>query len=42
MTINEICDMLRKELFNSDYEYGFIIDNHKYTPDMNNGFDFEY
>ena len=42
MTINEICDMLRKELFNNDYYYGFIFDNHKYTPDMNNGFDFEF
>ena len=42
MTINEICDMLRKELFNNDYNYGFIFDNHKYTPDMNNGFDFKF
>ena len=42
MTINEICNMLRKELVNNDYKYGFIVDNHKYTPNMDNGFDLQY
>ncbi len=42
MTITEICDMLRKELFNTGYEYGFIADGVKYTPDMTNGFDEQY
>jgi hypothetical protein len=42
VTINEICDILRKELLNNDYKYGFIVDNHKYTPNMTGGFDNEY
>ena len=42
MTINEICNMLRTELFNNNYKYGFVVDNHKYTPNMDNGFDSDY
>lgn len=42
MTILEICDMLRAELFNTGYEYGFVLNGQKYKPDMKNGFDHEY
>ena len=42
MTITEICDVLRAELFNSGYEYGFYLDGVKYKPDMQLGFDEEY
>ena len=42
MTITESCDMLRKELMNNGYEYGFVVDGKKYKPDMSNGFDAEY
>ena len=42
MTIIEICDMLKKELLNNGYEYGFVADGKKYKPDMSNGFDSEY
>lgn len=42
MTITELCDMLREELLNTGYEYGFIADGKKYKPDMSNGFDKEY
>ena len=42
MTITEICDVLRKELMNNGYEYGFVVDGKTYKPDMSNGFDEEY
>lgn len=42
MTITKICDLLRKELFNNGYEYGFVLDGRKYKPDMSDGFDSEY
>ena len=42
MTIVEICDMLRAELFNNNYEYGFFVNGQKYKPNMKNGFDKEY
>ena len=42
MTITEICTILRNELFNTGYEYGFIADSKKYRPNMSNGFDHEY
>lgn len=38
MNINEICDLLRKELYNN-YEYGFYHNGRKYKPNMENGFD---
>ena len=41
MTITEICDVLKKELLNNGYEYGFVVDGKKYKPDMS-GFDEEY
>ena len=42
MEIVELCDLLRKELFNNGYEYGFVVDSQKYKPNMENGFDNEY
>ena len=42
MTIQEICDILRTELLNTSYEYGFVVDGQKYKPNMGNGFDKEY
>lgn len=42
MTIREICAMLRAELLNNNYEYGFILNDRKYKPDMTDGFDNEY
>lgn len=42
MTVVEICNRLRQELFNNGYEYGFYLGGKKYKPDMNKGFDSEY
>jgi hypothetical protein len=42
MTINEICNVLKDELFNNDYKYGFIVNGEKHTPNMTGGFDNEY
>ncbi len=42
MTITEICDYLRSELLNGDYEYGFYLNGIKYKPDASLGFDEEY
>lgn len=42
MTITKICDILKKELLNNGYEYGFVVNGKKYKPDMRNGFDNEY
>ena len=42
MKIPEICNLLRSELLNNGYEYGFYLDGKKYKPDMSNGFDEEY
>ena len=42
MTITEVCDLLRKELINNGYEYGFVVAGKKYKPDMSNGLDSEY
>ncbi len=42
MKITEICDLLRRELYEAGYEYGFILDGKKYKPDMSKGFDNEY
>jgi len=41
-TIQEICNILRAELFNTDYEYGFVVNGQKYKPNMENGFDKDY
>ena len=42
MTIVEICNLLRNELFDNGYEYGFYLNGKKYKPDMSQGFDSEY
>ena len=42
MTIQEICDVLRAELYNTGFEYGFFLNGQKYKPNMQNGFDNEY
>ena len=42
MTITKLCEMLKSELLNNGYEYGFIAEGKKYKPDMSNGFDKEY
>ena len=42
MTIKDICDILRAELYNNGFEYGFIVNDQKYKPNRDNGFDNEY
>lgn len=42
MEIKRVCDLLRIELYNNNYEYGFYCDGKKYKPNMNNGFDSEF
>lgn len=40
--IAEVCALLRKELYNNGYEYGFYSDGKKYKPDITGGFDRKY
>jgi len=42
MSIKEICDILRTELYNNGFEYGFIVEGKKYKPNIDKGFDNEY
>ena len=42
MTITETCDILRCELYQNGYTYGFYSNGTKYTPDFSNGFDEEF
>jgi len=42
MTIREICNVLRAELYDNGYEYGFVVNGQKYKPNMENSFDKEY
>ena len=42
MKITEICDILRQELYNNDYQYGFYYEGRKYTPDFRKGFDADF
>ena len=42
MKIKQVCYLLRKELYNNNYEYGFYCDGKKYKPNMSNGFDSEF
>ncbi len=39
MRITEICDVLRQELYQNEYQYGFYYEGRKYSPDFSNGFD---
>ena len=39
MTIQEACDLLKGELLDNGYEYGFYLDGVKYRPDPALGFD---
>jgi hypothetical protein len=36
MPIQEVCELLKQELFNNGYEYGFYLDGKIYKPDMTN------
>lgn len=42
MEIKRVCDLLRKELYNNNYEYVFYFDEKKYKPNMSKGFDSEF
>ena len=42
MTIDQISNILRSELYNNGYEYGFSADGKRYLPDTSRGFDSEY
>lgn len=42
MTIKEICNILRDKLYNTGFEYGFVLNGQKYKPSMDGGFDNEY
>ena len=39
MKITEICDLLRAELMENGYRYGFYADGRTYRPDFSKGFD---
>ena len=42
MRIQEICNLLKKELLNNGYEYGFYLDGVKFKPDVTKGYDEEF
>ena len=42
MTIKEACDLLKDELLDNGYEYGFYLDGITYKPDFAKGFDNEF
>ena len=42
MTIKKICDLLKSELMNTGFEYGFVLNGKKYKPNKENGFDSKY
>ena len=42
MNIAYLCDILRKELLENGYEYGFLLNGAKVKPDFTAGFDREY
>ena len=39
MTIKGACDLLKDELFDNGYEYGFYLNGVTYKPDFSKGFD---
>ncbi len=42
MLIPEACALLKKELLDNGYEYGFYLNGTRFTPDMTKGFDKEF
>ena len=42
MTVTHLCDILRKELLENSYEYGFLLNGVRVKPDFTAGFDREY
>ncbi|MBR4909783.1 MAG: hypothetical protein IKZ47_00465 [Clostridia bacterium] len=42
MLIPEACELLKKELLDNGYEYGFYLNGTSYRPDMTKGFDKEF
>ena len=42
MRIAEICALLRRELYDTGYQYGFYSNEKRFTPDIKNGFDAEF
>ena len=42
MLILEACELLKKELLDNGYEYGFCLNGTTYKPDMTKGFDKEF
>ena len=42
MLIQEACKLLKQELLNNDYKYGFYLNGKTYKPDMTKGFDKEF
>ena len=42
MLIQEVCALLKQELLENGYEYGFFLDGITHKPDMTKGFDKEF
>ena len=42
MLIKETCKLLKQELLDNGYEYGFYLNGKTYKPDMTKGFDKEF
>lgn len=42
MTIKEACDLLKGELLDNGYEYGFYLNGKTYKPDFSKGFDEDF
>ena len=42
MLLQEACELLKKELLDNGYEYGFFLNGTSYRPDMTKGFDKEF
>ena len=42
MKISSICEILKNELYDNGYEYGFLLNGEKCKPDMSGGFDENY
>lgn len=39
MTTTQLCTLLKQELLNGDYDYGFFFDGRRYVPNRQSGFD---